>query len=41
MGQMVKLHFEEQEKSLSSLEEPSRVRVDVMELHELVANEKG
>ena len=41
MGQMVKILFEEQEESLSSLEEPSRVGVDFMELHELVSNEKG
>ena len=40
VGQMVKILSEEQE-SLSTLEEPSRVQVDIMELHELVANKEG
>ena len=41
MEQMTKILLEDQQKTLPTFEEPRRVDVDAMELHELVANEKG
>ena len=41
VGQMTKILLEEQKMSLHTLEEPRRVKVDAMELHEFVAKEKG
>ena len=41
MGQMTRILLEDQQKTLPTFEEPRRVEVDAMELHELVASEEG
>ena len=40
-GQMVKIHLEEQQRRLPTLEEPIREEVDAKELVELVTKENG
>ena len=41
MGQIAKLHLEEQQRSFPKIEELKRVEVDANELDELVEEDKG
>ena len=41
VGKMTRILLEDQQKTLPTFEEPRRVEVDAMELHELVASEEG
>ena len=41
VGQITRILLKDQQKTLPTFEEPRRVEVDAMELHELIASEEG